>query len=86
MRTTLTLDPDVAAQLQRLRKSREASLKDLVNEALRHGLKAMQGPGRTRKPYSTRSADLGPCLVGNVDNIAEALAAAELSWHNPLSE
>ena len=33
MRTTLTLDDDVAAILERLRKSRDASLKDLVNEA-----------------------------------------------------
>jgi ribbon-helix-helix CopG family protein len=41
MRTTLTLDDDVAAILERLRKSRDASLKDLVNEALRRGLKDM---------------------------------------------
>jgi hypothetical protein len=38
MRTTLTLDDDVAAVLERLRKSRDANLKDLVNEALRRGL------------------------------------------------
>src|SRR6516164_6557091 len=43
MRTTLTLDDDVAAILERLRKSRDASLKDLVNEALRRGLKDMSG-------------------------------------------
>ena len=35
MRTTLTLDDDVAVQLERLRKARHANLKDLVNEALR---------------------------------------------------
>ena len=77
MRTTLTLDPDVAAQIQRLRESRKASLKDLINEALRQGLRAMQGPAQRRKPYVTPPSDLGPCLVGNVDNIAEILAAAE---------
>jgi len=38
MRTTLTLDDDVAAALERLRRTRNASLKDLVNEALRRGL------------------------------------------------
>ena len=38
MRTTLTLDDDVAAILERLRKSRDATLKNLVNEALRRGL------------------------------------------------
>ena len=35
MRMTLTLDDDVAAILKRLRKSHDASLKDLANEALR---------------------------------------------------
>ena len=36
MRTTLTIDDDVAIQLQRLQKRRgAASFKDLVNEALR---------------------------------------------------
>jgi hypothetical protein len=34
MRTTLTLDDDVAVQLERLRRARDANLKDLVNEAL----------------------------------------------------
>ena len=41
MRTTLTLDDDVAAMLERLRKAREQSRKELVNEALRQGLKQM---------------------------------------------
>ncbi|MGH2345834.1 MAG: ribbon-helix-helix protein, CopG family, partial [Chloroflexota bacterium] len=33
MRTTLTIDDDVAATLERMRGSRNASLKDLINEA-----------------------------------------------------
>jgi hypothetical protein len=37
MRTTLTLDDDVAAALERLRRSRRIGLKRLVNEALRRG-------------------------------------------------
>jgi hypothetical protein len=77
LRTTLTLDPDVAAQIERLRESKKVSLKDLINDALRHGLKAMQTPAPTRKQYVTRPVDLGRCLVGNVDNIAEVLAVAE---------
>lgn len=47
MRTTLTLDDDVAATLERLRRNRRISLKQLVNEALRHGLNDM---GRRRRP------------------------------------
>jgi hypothetical protein len=31
MRTTLTIDDDIAAVLERLRKSRDASLKQLIN-------------------------------------------------------
>ncbi len=41
MRTTLTLDPDVAALLERVRAARDATLKDVVNEGLRRGLKQM---------------------------------------------
>ncbi len=77
MRTTLTLDSDIAAELGRLRRARDASLKDLVNDALRRGLREMAGPPRRRKPFRTRSMDLGRCLIGSVDNIAEVLAIAE---------
>jgi hypothetical protein len=41
MRTTLTLDDDVAAMLQQLRKARGDNFKALVNEALRAGLKQL---------------------------------------------
>ncbi len=77
MRTTLTLDEDVAAMLERLRKSREQSLKELVNEALRHGLKQMGTRPKRREPFRTHSVDIGRCLIGSVDNVAEALAVAE---------
>ncbi|MEW6300434.1 MAG: CopG family transcriptional regulator [Thermodesulfobacteriota bacterium] len=77
MRTTLTLDDDVAALLERLRRARGASLKDLVNEALREGLRRMTAPPRKRVPFHTESMDLGHCLLGNVDNVAEVLAMAE---------
>jgi len=77
MRTTLTLDKDVAALIERLRKARGASLKDVVNEALREGLRHMTSPPRKRAPFRTASVDLGRCLVSNVDNVAEVLAVAE---------
>lgn len=78
MRTTLTLDDDVAAMLERLRKKRGQNLKDLVNEALRFGLKQIESPPpEDRKRFRTRTVDLGPCLIGNLDNVAEALAIAE---------
>ena len=77
MRTTLTLDDDVAAMLERLRKSREQSLKELVNEALRHGLKQMSIRPERRELFRTRCVDLGDCRTGSIDNVAEALAIAE---------
>ena len=77
MRTTLTIDDDVAVQLKRLRRSRDASFKDLVNEALRRGLQDRSGPPKKRKPFRTRTFNAGPSLIGNLDNIAEVLAIAE---------
>ena len=77
MRTTLTLDDDVAAALEKLRKTRNRSLKSLVNEVLREGLRALNAGPRKGRPFRTRSADLGRCLIGNVDNISDALAVSE---------
>jgi hypothetical protein len=76
MRTTLTLDDDVAAQLRRVLKARHATFKEVVNEALREGLKQLEMPP-PRRAYRTPSVSLGRCLVGSVDDVAEALALAE---------
>lgn len=78
MRTTLTLDPDVAKEIQRLRREGDRSFKELVNETLRLGLRARtrrveQGE---RKPFRTPTADLGKPLI-DLDNVAEALVIAE---------
>lgn len=80
MRTTLTIDDDVAAQLDRLRRDRETSLKGIVNEALRHGLQAMKTPPPPREPFRTRSVDLGKPLIDNLDNLSEVLDAVEGVW------
>jgi hypothetical protein len=77
MRTTLTIDDDVAAVLERLRKSRHANLKQLINEALRRGLKEMTGRSKPREVVQTRSVALGRVRIASIDNISEALAAAE---------
>lgn len=76
MRTTLTIDDDVAVQLERLRRSRDVSLKELVNEALRRGLHEMIARPKKREPFRTRTFKMGRCLV-NIDNVAEAIAYAE---------
>jgi len=77
MRIRLTLDDDVAAALNRLRRMRKVSLKQLVNEALRAGLEQLFGPRRRKKPYRTPTASLGRCLVESLDDVAGVLAVAE---------
>jgi hypothetical protein len=77
MRTTLTIDDDVAVALERLRKAREASLKDLINEALRRGLREMNARPKRRERFRTKPVDMGRVLIGSIDNIGEVLAIAE---------
>ena len=77
MRTTMTLEDDVAASLQRLGKRRGVKFKALVNEALREGIKCMMAPPKKRSVFRTRSVDLGSCRAANVDNVAEVIAVAE---------
>lgn len=77
MRTTLTLDDDVAAALERLRRDRGTGLKALVNEALREGLKQMRARPARCERFRTQSVELGRLRVGSLDNISEALAVAE---------
>ena len=77
MRTTLTLDDDVAVLLERVRRERKTTLKPVVNEALRLGLLTMNAPAPQRRAFKTRSVNLGKCLIGNLDDVSEALAVAE---------
>jgi hypothetical protein len=81
MRTTLTLDDDVAALLKRVLGRRKEGLKVIVNEALRHGLRRIEAPVDRKPPYRTPSVDTGRCLLPNVDDVAEVLAVAEGDWH-----
>jgi len=77
MRTTITLDDDVAALLKRLGQKRRMKFKELVNLALREGLKHLSAPKKKQTCFRRRSVNLGSCRVGNVDNVAEVLAVAE---------
>ena len=77
----MTLEDDVAAALERLRRTRNASLKDLINEALRRGLKDMSDRTKRRERLRTRAVALGQLRIAGVDNIGEALAVAEGEAH-----
>jgi hypothetical protein len=81
MRTTLTLDDDVAALLKRVLARRKDGLKAVVNEALRQGLRHLGAPPERKAVYRTPSVDTGRCLLPNVDDIAEVLAVTEGDWH-----
>jgi ribbon-helix-helix CopG family protein len=82
MRTTLTLDDDVAARLDDAVRKRKQPMKVVVNEALRAGLEALDAARpRKRKPFRTRGFDLGPSLIGSLDNIEEVLVRAEGEDH-----
>ena len=76
MRTTLTIDEDVAVQLKRLRRAHDVNLKELVNTALRLGLREMSGAPQKRSTVRTRTFPMGKPLI-NIDNVAEALAHLE---------
>jgi hypothetical protein len=57
MRTTVTLDPDIAAKLRSLAQERGVSFKEALNSALRRGL-ATRAPG-SKRPYRLASRRLG---------------------------
>jgi ribbon-helix-helix CopG family protein len=73
MRTTLTLDDDNAARLERLRKERDLSLKEVVNIAIRLGLNEMAQPAKKRQPFRTRGVDLGELRFPTVKEALRAL-------------
>jgi len=67
MRTTFTLDDDVAAEVERLRRDEGLGISEAVNRLIRAGLAAP----RPRRGYRHRSADLG--LRVDVTDIAAVL-------------
>ena len=71
MRTTITLDADVAAAVERLRRKRGIGLSEAVNELVRSGLRE-RAP---RSRFQQKTRDLG--LRVDVRNVAEALELLE---------
>jgi hypothetical protein len=64
MRTTLTLDDDVAAALARRRAERGTGLRHEVNELLRAGLAATsQASADSGEPYDLPTFDPGRALI-----------------------
>jgi hypothetical protein len=78
MRTTVTLDDDLAIRLERHRSQHGESFKQALNEAVRAGLNQLEdNPDVVRDVRRTKPLVLGRRLVGSIDDIGEVLAIAE---------
>ena len=77
MRTTLTLENDVAASIERLRRESGDSLKTVVNRLIRAGLRHLDAKPEPKKSFQTRTVSLGACRIGDLVDISEALALGE---------
>jgi hypothetical protein len=75
MRTTLTIDDQIAEELKRLAFESGRSFKEVVNESLRRGL-ASRRPAPKSRPYRLKGISLGGPVPG-VD-LDKALQLAEL--------
>lgn len=75
MRSTLTIDPDVAALLKQLLKERGTSFKQIVNEALRRGISQLKKGPQTRKPFKVKPFNTR--LLIDVSSTSRALEIAE---------
>lgn len=74
MRTTLTLDDDVAAALARRRAQRGTGLRHEVNELLRAGLMATsQPPADSGDTYALPTFDPGRVLIADHRAIKDLL-------------
>jgi Ribbon-helix-helix protein, copG family len=56
VRTTVTLDPDVAAKLKQAARERGLSFKEVLNASVRRGL---ERGGRSGRPYRLQTRRLG---------------------------
>jgi metal-responsive CopG/Arc/MetJ family transcriptional regulator len=71
MRTTVTLDDDVAAAVEQMRRERSAGLSEVINQLIRAGLNAK----RPVQPFRQRTENIG--IRVDVTNVAEALELLE---------
>ena len=81
MRTTLTLDDDVAAKLKSQARRSGRAFREVVNEALRRGL-ASPPSGRERSAFTVKARDLGRLQSGlSLDDIGGLLERVEGPLH-----
>jgi hypothetical protein len=80
MRTTLNLDDDVLDKAKTVAAKFRKPFCQVVNEALRTGLQAVEDLPRTR-PYRTRPHKMGLKAGRNLDNLQALLSQIEGEDH-----
>jgi len=80
VRTTLTLDPDVASKARKGAAKLGRPFKEVINAALRAGLDQVLCPP-VAKPYRTVARPMGLRQGFSYDNVAELIARAEGEDH-----
>ncbi len=81
MRTTLTLDDDVAAAIEHRRQEHNRSLKQEVNELIRVGLMYADQPRQETPRFRVEPLDTGGLLI-DIDDVSTALDIAEGPWRS----
>ena len=81
MRTTITLDEDVAAKLKSLARRTGRAFREVVNDALRRGLARPQA-SRSRAAFKLKTRDLGRLRPGlRLDSVADLIEQVEGPLH-----
>jgi hypothetical protein len=82
VRTTLTLDEDVAERLKAEARRANKPFRTVVNELLRLGLSSRPKGRPQEPPFVVRARDLGALRPGlSLDNIGDLLEAGEGPLH-----
>jgi Ribbon-helix-helix protein, copG family len=81
VRTTVTLDEDVAAKLTSLARRTGRAFRDVLNDTLRRGLARPVG-SPPREPFAVKARDMGGLRPGlALDSIADLIEQAEGPLH-----
>ena len=89
MRTTLTLDDDVAVKLRELAHRRRVSFKEVVNSVLRRGLVTQESRCKSSRPFQVeafRSAfrpGIDPLRLNQLSDELEARRFVETGQRRP---
>jgi hypothetical protein len=81
MRTTVTIDDDVATELQaEMRRQRSSNFKQVLNDVLRQGL-LVRREWADSNPFRVRARRMGKMQGLNYDNVGEMLDYLEGPEH-----